>query len=234
MVVIWQQFLLHFVFRVSRERTSSPHHHFTLAQLEPYCAYDIFALVDDESLIWDLSQLLVAGIFGLSQNANLLCCTMIWNPIPHIQNAWSGAKTVWGKIALILFYALIWVGILTSLWSVIVPGSQGVSCYFDAVDEQRKLFDIALFRSMNIFVIGFLLYADVGGLKTKNVCMVSVFIVASTLSMIPILQPLKDMGCSIANFWIWPLWAILALIFMILEDNLGDHGGSDETTPLNA
>ena len=158
-----------------------------------------------------------------------------WNPVPHMQHAWSQTQTVWGKIALVLFYSLIWVGILTSLWSIVFPNSQGVQCWMDAVQEENaRLMMTALVRGVNVFAVGFLLYADVGGLKVKNVTMVTVFLVVYILVLTPLVAMGREFGChnTLVQMWIWPSWAIFALILAVVDDKLADRGTAEETTSL--
>ena len=159
-----------------------------------------------------------------------------WNPVPHIQHAWSDTKTVWGKIALPLFYALIWVGILTSAWSVLFPGSQGAQCWLDNFhkDASAQLLLTAMIRGINIIFIGFLLYADVGGLQFKNVAMVTIFIIAYVLAFVPVVQMGEELGCgsSLVQMWICPSWAVVALIFTWLDDKMADRGTEEENTSL--
>lgn len=158
-----------------------------------------------------------------------------WNPSHHSRHAWEGTKTIWGKIALVLFYALIWFGILTCLVSVIWPGSEGSDCTIGiAKDEDTKTLVTAMIRGVNIVWIGFLGYADVGGLTMKNVVMVTVVIVVWSLALVPIASVTLEAGCiaTYAFLWIWPIWVVLALVFTILENKLGDRGTPEENRNL--
>lgn len=164
---------------------------------------------------------------------------MIWNPRPHMRHAWSDAKTVWGKIALILFYSLIWVAILSSLVSIIFPASLGTKCLFEAagITEKHattKTLFIAAIRASSVFTIGFFSYADVGGLKVKNVAMVTIFVTAAILAFLPFASIAREENCktSYVQMWLWPIWAGAALIFAIMEDKLGDHGTAEEQSNL--
>ena len=136
---------------------------------------------------------------------------MIWNPAPHIHHAWTDAKTVWGKIALFLFYSLIWTMIVTSLWAIVSPTSQGNACTLNQVKSNEttdKMFT-SLVRGLKVFAVGFYSYADVGGLKVKNVVMVAVFTVAFVLAMSPLYSNAQAEHCSamVAQMWILPSWA---------------------------
>lgn len=154
-----------------------------------------------------------------------------WNPVPHVQHAWSGTNTVWGKIALVLFYSFIWLGILSCAWIFVVPASQGLDCVLNVAgtDDDARAVMTALLRGAAVLFIGFLLYADVGGLKVKNGAMVFIFATIFYLNLIPILHVSE---CGAVQVWFWPSWALLALIFMVIDDKLADRGTAEETTSL--
>ena len=148
-----------------------------------------------------------------------------------MQHAWDGTKTIYGKIALVVFYSLIWLSILSCLWTVLVPTSQGMSCYLNAIAEEPiRTITAAGVRGSAILAIGFLGYADVGGLHTKNVAMVTIVIVAYSIAISMSSGALQEIGCSTmaSSIWVWPVWAILALVFMLVEDKLGDRAGTAE------
>lgn len=162
---------------------------------------------------------------------------MIWNPAPHVKHAWSDAKTVWGKVALVLFYSFIWFAIISSAWSVVAPKSQGFSCLLDLANPKHnetteKMF-VAMVRGMNVFWVGFFSYADVGGLQVKNVVMVTFFTISFFLMFWPVVGIAEAGGCSIsAQSWIFPSWLVAALVFTLMEEKLGDHGTAAEHQSL--
>jgi hypothetical protein len=104
-----------------------------------------------------------------------------WNPVPHMRHAWSATRTMYGKVGLILFYSLIWANIASAIWTMVDPMGQGMDCIINRVkgDEAKAMF-VAFTRSGMITTIGFFLYADVGGFRTKNVAMVAVVVDAGS------------------------------------------------------
>lgn len=155
-----------------------------------------------------------------------------FNPSVYLQHAWSSTKTVWGKIALILFYLFIWLTILSSLWSIIFPGSQGASCYLDTLDASMENEYIAGMRMYSLTLIAFLFYADKGGLHVWNVSIVAVYAVLVGFINNSMTFPEACKGYKTFT-WVWAGWAILALVFLALEDQLGDSGSPEETQPIN-
>jgi hypothetical protein len=161
--------------------------------------------------------------------------TMIWSPIYHMKHAWAATKTVWGKLALILFYSLIWVTIISAVWTIFAPATMGMPCLPDTLDKSSTTLFQAVVRGGNIFILGFMLYADVGGLQTKNVAMVTIFVVAYALTMgrgISVLSGQDCYHCVATMMWIWPSWAVAALMFTLVDAKLGVHGSDGERLPL--
>mmetsp|Transcript_3542 Transcript_3542/g.5140 ORF Transcript_3542/g.5140 Transcript_3542/m.5140 type:complete len:167 (+) Transcript_3542:116-616(+) len=156
---------------------------------------------------------------------------MIWNPVIHIQHALAKTKTVSGKIALVLFYTLIWFTILASAYSMYDPTSLGAECLVDAMGDSAtaKTIAMSMIRGGNVMVIGFYLYADTGGLTVKNTALVAIINVLYNLCFyLPLKEIVKEINCEgFEYWWVTPVWAVLAAVFTILDYKLGDHHGDD-------
>ena len=63
---------------------------------------------------------------------------MIWNPRPHMLHAWEETRSSYGRAALVVFYVWLWYNIVMSFVSLVSPGSQGVQCYLDEMNEVGK------------------------------------------------------------------------------------------------
>jgi hypothetical protein len=152
-----------------------------------------------------------------------------------MRHAWSATKTAYGKVGLVLFYSLIWANIASAIWTMIDPTSQGMDCILNGFKgEQAKDLLVAFTRYGMITTIGFFLYADVGGFKTKNVAMVAVVVVSGSWIG---LRASRSLGCAPAHWYFVSLivWSILSLILVHLDTILGSPRGSgDERTPLTA
>lgn len=159
-------------------------------------------------------------------------------------------QTVYGKIALVLFYVFLWVTILEAAVSVLFP-ARTLHCASDvSVEAQDDMSNnrseeqllLSLIRGANILLIGFLLYAEVNGLNVKNVAMVAIVLTAYCLAFAPyeFLQTTtttssiysSTCNASIQQFWITPVWLMVTFLFTVLEDELGDRGTIEETTTL--
>jgi hypothetical protein len=163
---------------------------------------------------------------------------MIWNPAPHMQHAWTDAKSGWAKIALILFYSLVWFNIIMAVWTMVQPSSFGGQCWIDLAnpthDETVNSMFVAGYRTTNVFVVGFFAYADAGGLTVKNVAMVTIVMAAFSLMQLPTTSTLQGGACSgmLEQIWFFPVWAIAALVFTLLDEKLGDRGTTAENESL--
>ena len=155
-----------------------------------------------------------------------------WNPSHHTRHAWEQTATVYGKIGLVLFYSLIWVLIISNAVSVLVPSSQGAQCLVSAAGKHHEVPFQALIRALSVMWIGFLSYADVGGLKVKNVAMVTIFVFLFYCAWLPVAQFSRDAGCGgyMMRTWIVSGWAVLALLFTIVEDKKKEEQGTAEET----
>jgi uncharacterized membrane protein len=175
-----------------------------------------------------------------------MSATDTWNIRVHLEHAWSNLSTIWGKIALVLFYLFIWAIILSSVVTIFVPSSQGVQCFLDSMDEWSATLYVGMLRAFNIFFIGFLLYADTVGLHSKNVAFVAATTILTCSFFIKNAYDLKTtqaakyelheecFGLYIYGSCFWIAWILVTLIFTMMEERFGDHGTDDERRPLSA
>ena len=97
-------------------------------------------------------------------------------------------------------------------------------------------------RQMNIMALGFLLYADRGGIKVWNVGMVFAFFLGIFASFLFYAKGYytSDNAPSCDNEfesfmlfnWIQTLWIALAFVASIMDSRMGDGGTAGENTPL--
>ena len=169
-----------------------------------------------------------------------------WNPLAYLQHAWSQLSTVWGKIGLVLFYSFLWLTIFSAVWSIISPNSQGMDCIIDDLNAWSQALFVWMHRSFNIFLLGFLLYADTKGLHTKNVAFVALFAAGCLWSTHAGFRVLGNTNAAkydaeaecfrplLTAAWVWFGWVLGALVCVVMEEKLGDHGSEDERQPLSS
>jgi hypothetical protein len=110
-----------------------------------------------------------------------------------------------------------------------------MDCYFGGIKgaESQALY-AATFRGMAIVIIGFLLYADMGGFRIRNVGFVTIVLVAWAGNALP---SALDLNCTAI---VWSIvagivWLVVALILVYLDTTLGAPSGSGgERTPLTS
>jgi hypothetical protein len=158
-----------------------------------------------------------------------------WNPVPHMQHAWARAHTMYGKAGLVVFYALIWFNIASAAWTLVDPGSQGMDCVIRSIKgaESQAVYAATL-RALAVVMIGFFLYADTGGLQTKNVAVVAVVLITTYWIG---LESTRGLGCFQFHWFCVAVivWPVVALILAYLEAKLGGtppQGSAPERTPL--
>jgi len=129
------------------------------------------------------------------------------------------------------------------LWAVqiLVIPLAGLGCFADEWTEMETRMMGGMLREINVFTIGFFLYADRGGIKVWNVGMVFaiylVFMIVwlSTGSTVPERYPsCADTYHAFTNAqWVTMVWATLAFIAAIVDDRMGERSGAEgERVPL--
>jgi len=134
----------------------------------------------------------------------------VWNPVPYVQHAWCRMQTVYGKIALLLFYSYIWCCIVGALFTMIFPRT--ALHLIECLDGDAST--LVMIRELTFLLIGFLLYADMGCLTIQNVAMVTIFMTGCSVFF-------ATLDCGMAGMsWFDPVWLVATLILTILDDKL--------------
>jgi len=169
-----------------------------------------------------------------------------WNPLVYLQHAWSQVSTIWGKLGLILFYSFLWITIFSAVWTILSPESQGIACIVEDLDAWPRNLFVWILRSFNIFLLGFLLYADTKGLHPKNVAFVAIFAAGCLWSTRSGFRTLSNTNAAkydaeaecfqplLTAAWVWFGWILAALVCTVMEEKLGDHGSEEERQPISS
>jgi hypothetical protein len=164
------------------------------------------------------------------------------NPMNYLSNAWNAADSIWGKIAIVLFYTFIWLQIIWAAEIVIWP-RVGWECFYEGLSEYAAAGIEKYLVAMNILAIGFYLYADRGGIKVWNVVMVCFFNTWWSLIMLPGFKSMGELegapqGCDdiiigasfVLKVLLW--WPIAVLLCSVMEHINTPTGTSAETAPI--
>lgn len=174
--------------------------------------------------------------------------TTSMNPMVHLKHAWENTHSVWGKMTIVLFYAFIWFNIIMAFLSLVWPNWMGCACFWQKESEYASASIENLMRGENLLALGFLLYADRGGILFWNVTMV--FVVSMVyfwlswswannwVTMEGAPKHCDDGGMS-RSILVGVVWIGLSWIFSFFEHRAGHSGGgsagtTNESTPLNA
>jgi len=91
-----------------------------------------------------------------------------YNPIDQIKSAWTGTSTIFGKIAVVLFYFYVWAQIVWGILLVINPRA-GWECLYDNVSEETAIFMDIVMIMLNWFSFGYFAFAHYHGIKVWNI-----------------------------------------------------------------
>jgi hypothetical protein len=166
------------------------------------------------------------------------------NPIVYIKHAWEATNTIWGKLCIVLFYTFLWFNIVASFIGIFYP-RLGADCFYEGLSEYSAYLIALLNRQINLVAVGFLLYADRGGIRVWNVAMVFAVYLAVSVSLFQMVRDYPNLDgipedCPYGAFatfsWFLLIWSGLALLFSIMEVKLGRSNAStrSESTPLVA
>lgn len=165
-----------------------------------------------------------------------------FNAMHYLKHAWEATNCVWGKICIVLFYSFIWIQIFSAILSVFDPIS-GWDCLWENVKKSDYNTTVAMMRIVNLWILGFFLYADRGGIKFWNVFLVWIIYLAQWLIYKPAIEEFLSEYCP-ANLqqldiamWVTEIWIFLALMCAAIEASWspGAGGGTaeaEETRPL--
>jgi hypothetical protein len=172
------------------------------------------------------------------------------NPMFYLKHAWDNTNSMWGKWTIVLFYLFIWVNVITSIIWLVWPNWMGCACFWSKESDYAAMSMENLMRGQNLFAVGFLLYADRGGIRFWNVTMVFVFSMiyswfawdwAKNWATMEGAPKHCDDGKMSTQIIVGVVWIAVAWTFSFLEHCTGHASGSDssggttnESTPLTA
>lgn len=174
-----------------------------------------------------------------------------FNPVYRIRQAWTGTRTPWGKAAVILFYPWVWFIIVVAAMAAFDP-LRGLPCLQEHFSAGDVLLAQTYLRELNVYALGFLLYADRGGVRPLHLLYVlavygSWVILHRRDFVNPLEQPEPFASSCPEDFdnlkngsWTQVAWLAVAFILSLLEDwqrpaNTVNTDGTmvDERTPIN-
>ena len=99
----------------------------------------------------------------------------MWNPIQGVRDDWSATSGTYGKVAVVLFYLVVWLMILLNLYQATIdPGSVGQSCVFANRDAASLAWLVLLTRLWAYAMAMLFSYICFLGVKLWNIGFVTV------------------------------------------------------------
>lgn len=159
------------------------------------------------------------------------------NPIFHLRQAWTRTESWWGKAAIVLFHSFVWIQILGAAWSL-YDTTTGWECLYDTLSSKSDAaFVTGTMKTVNVWILGFFMYADFGGIQVKNVFMVNVCYLGQFLLYKPVMTEFLADTCAEtlqmfnASMIVTAIWILLALLCSLMEARKA-KGSALEESPL--
>lgn len=108
-------------------------------------------------------------------------------------DAWKAENTNWGKLAVIIFYVYIWIGVVGGTLSVIAPSVQGGECFLTNLEPNQKQAVLALMRVESLFFVFFFLFLE---MHKTHICNVTILALVMLLSYCLMRGPLKALNAE--------------------------------------
>eukprot|EP00562_Extubocellulus_spinifer_P009312 CAMPEP_0178495696 /NCGR_PEP_ID=MMETSP0696-20121128/13688_1 /TAXON_ID=265572 /ORGANISM="Extubocellulus spinifer, Strain CCMP396" /LENGTH=150 /DNA_ID=CAMNT_0020123863 /DNA_START=198 /DNA_END=650 /DNA_ORIENTATION=+ len=145
----------------------------------------------------------------------------------------------WGKTTVIIFYAFVWLFILTNVYQSAVPLSLGYECGAETADEITTIFLEASIRAWCMALVFWALYVENAGVTICNLTTFTLMMAVGCFSFYIVLPELKAIGegdsecfafiVSTAPYYLIPM--VLATIALFIEKR-SVGGTAGETQPL--
>lgn len=149
-------------------------------------------------------------------------------------DSWKNAKTLWGKVAVVIYYTFSILIMLSCVWSFLSPLSQGSDCIMKWAGLESKRAQgtyKALLRNYNLFLLGFTLYAVNKGVTVHNMALVLSFWILNTVGWWTIIDAAQTCPSS-AELYGCPALILIVCICAVLETRLRDRNSIAEREPL--
>ena len=152
--------------------------------------------------------------------------------------------TIWGKLCRVLFYSFVGLQMVGAVWSQWSP-TAGWSCLWDdTVQPTDRAWSIATVQSVNIWILGFFVYAMYGGIALPNVGLVWIIYLVQWRVYRPAVQAFLEEQCPDelsqlqTAMIVTIVWISLALLCALLNACRGkepeEEAGTEEEDSARA
>jgi hypothetical protein len=158
--------------------------------------------------------------------------------ISNISNAWGKTSSVWGKIAVVLFFGLAWIIILANVVGLWDPLKDDVNaCVFTKVTDLDLLrYILTIFRLLQVMNIVFFLYAQHVGMTLANLLFVfGVWIVVGGMFYHTYHFNQGEQDC-LSDFmkvaWLSWFWQVVGIAAFVIDSKMPTPVVSEQAAPL--
>jgi hypothetical protein len=172
----------------------------------------------------------------------------MWNPYRNVVDSWKSTHTVFGKMAVVLFYSYVWLFIVASVVQMINPIGQGWECLVPTTtNSQGKDLQVVYFawliQLVYAYILSLALLAETVGPRVSSLVVLTLATgmvailnkrtqtILGSLNMIPVL----DEECWTGVFQMDMtaiVWSILALVLLLMDGKIGSETSAEETLAL--
>lgn len=186
------------------------------------------------------------GLVTKPNHINTSHATMSWWNAPRVtplnpSTSWAESNSIWGKIAMVLFYSFVWIQVIGALWSL-TNVTSGWECLYETLgeNEHTKAFVTGTMKTVNVWILGFFVYAHYFGCRLANIFCVSIVYAAQWIIFQPVMTELLQDSCAdtLHMFHVSMIvtegWIVLALLCACIDKcfSFGETGGGEESTSL--
>ena len=141
------------------------------------------------------------------------------NPIQYLKTAWNDTHSTWGKFSIVVFYTFIWFQIVSSIQGLFFTSSvmnNGCHSFDDSSEYLAKLY----LKQISCFNIGFLLYADRGGIKLWNISTVVIIYAMYEYVIFPTTTTTTCHETSSSSLLMNVIWPIVAFVCAVIDTKM--------------
>jgi hypothetical protein len=174
----------------------------------------------------------------------------MWNPYRNVVDSWERQHTVFGKMAVVLFYLYVWLFIVASViqminpigqgWECLVPTTTDVSTTSEEEGKALKVYLAWLIQLIYAYILGLALLAETVGPRVSSLVVLTLATGTVAILNLHTKKILGTMEQDMEECWTGVfkmdmtaiVWSILALVLLIVDVQIGSGSTAEETQLL--
>jgi hypothetical protein len=168
----------------------------------------------------------------------------MWNPYRNAVDSWNSKHTVFGKMAVVLFYSYVWLFIVASVVQMINPIGQGWECLVPTTTTEDgmdlNVYFAWLIQLIYAYILSLALLAETVGPRVSSLVILTLAtgMVATfnhrTQTMLGSMDPdMEECWNGVFQLDVTAIvWSILALVLLLIDGKIGRGTTAEETQAL--